>query len=65
MKTICPTDTAFYDRHETDALLNLFERVVGDGATIAMNHGAEHPMAVENLRMAEAIAGQLMERGAV
>jgi hypothetical protein len=59
---LSPTDTEFYDSHETSILFDLFERIIGEGATIAMNHGADHPQAVERLKMAGAIAEQVDRR---
>lgn len=61
--TTCPTEINFFANHSTDSLRSLVETHTTDGRWIAINSGPDHPLAVENLRIANAAWGQLVLRG--
>lgn len=62
MNATSPTDPGFYAGHHSPTL----ERIVADktaaGMHIALTHGATHPLAVENLAIANAAWAELTRR---
>ena len=59
---LSPTDVGFYANHDTATLERLAERLKSDGAYVAMNSGADHPIARELAAILVAILGQLLIR---
>lgn len=61
--TISTTDLAYYADHTTAALKDIAERYAANGAFTAQNFGADHPMAVEALKIANTAWAELVRRG--
>jgi hypothetical protein len=59
---LSPTDVEFYADHDTAVLEFLVVRTTREGAFIAANSGADHPMAKANAEMLAAIIGALVLR---
>lgn len=58
-----PTETGFFADHDTDVLRGIVESKTADSLAIALGHGADHPLSVEAMRIANAAWGQLVLRG--
>jgi rubredoxin len=57
-----PTEIEFYADHSYTALESIVHRCTAAGMEIALTHGAEHPMAVENLAIANAAWAEMQRR---
>lgn len=61
--TISPNDPAYYVDHDTETLRRIVDKYTDDSATIAITHGADHPMSMEALAISMAAWGALVLRG--
>lgn len=62
-QTTSPTEASFFADHDSDTLRRIVESKTADSLTIALSHGADHPMSRANMQIANAAWGQLVLRG--
>lgn len=60
--TISPTDHGYYVDHSVAALKDIVERYTANSLWTADNFGADHPMAVEALAIANTAWAELVSR---
>jgi hypothetical protein len=58
-----PTEIDFFAGHSTASLRKIVDQKTAESAYVAMNSGADHPIAVEMMSIANAAWGQLVLRG--
>lgn len=61
-QTTSPTETSYYANHTTEALESIATRYAADGAFIAANSGADHPLAIECSKIWAAVTAELIAR---
>ena len=62
--TISPTEVEFYANHTDDSLRTIKAKYTADSAYIAQFSGADHPLSVEAMRIANAAWAALVIRNA-
>lgn len=61
-RTISPTEIDFFANHSDETLRKIVADKTADSAYVAMNSGADHPIAIEMMSIANAAWGQLALR---
>lgn len=61
--TTSPTEIDYYADHDSVTLRSIIQRYDAQGASIAVNSGADHPLVAECIAISTAAFGQLVKRG--